>query len=166
MFGLDLSYCLESDRRRVSVPGLESFNVMQKLLKMFGIWAVASILSTLIAHPAKAGTYCSYQMAGESVPTVDYGCSFRGADETLFLRWGDGVNTEISFDWDSANFQENGSGVIKTGYANVNSSGRATRSSPRYHFEIDVKSSGSTYHLWRNADSGTGTHHIYIYDVR
>jgi hypothetical protein len=138
---------------------------MQKLLKMFGIGAAASILSMLGAHPAKAEMHCSYQMAGESTPTVDYGCSFRGGGQVLLLRWSDDVNTQISFDWDSASFQEkaDGSGVIKTGYANVSSSGRATRSSPRYHFEIDVSSSGSTYHLWRNADSGNGTHHIYLY---
>jgi hypothetical protein len=136
---------------------------MQKLLKMFGIGAAASILSMLVAHPAKADQHCSYQMAGESAPTVDYGCSFLGSDQDVSLSWSDGVNTRISFDWDSANFQENGSRVIKTGYANVSSSGRVTRSSPQYHFEIDDSVSRSIYHLWRNADNGTGTHHIYFY---
>jgi hypothetical protein len=122
---------------------------MQELLKMVGIGAAASILSMLIAHPAKAGTYCSYQMAGETTPTVDYGCSAEGEHSGMMISWSDGVKTIVSFDANTP------------GHVNIRNSSAA--SNTLYHYEHEKSGSTNHYHFWREADNGRGTHHIHVY---
>jgi hypothetical protein len=138
---------------------------MQKLLKMFGIGAVASILSMLIAHPAKAEMYCSYQMAGQRQRTVDRSCQILPNGGGMTVTWGDGVETIISIDWDSVTStpRSDGDGANSSGYAYIRSgSGDSRELGPRYHFNRVLDSSRNHYHFWRESDDG-GTHHVYTY---